>query len=368
MIFGSETILSSKVRRILLLLVYITAGSLITILYFKHHYNQYVIHLPSWNNSKRSHDAPATSTKYVPLVDSTETPIGRNNIFFIESTQPSSGILELNTRQVCSIESAARKNSELNIFLYVVDVKGYAFDAKNSRKWKILQSFKNIHVKTINAKNFTINTPLADRFQRGLNSIADYFIYHTSDLLRYTLLWKYSGTYLDLDVISQKPLNILGYNFAVEHQKNPTTLLAGAGVINFDSDAVGREISNIVINDLAKSFNGELWDDSSVRVLTRAIVQVCGTNQLSEISVKRCKGFKMYPAETFYPVSFKDRNFLMYPMYEKEAIEMTKNSVGVHVWNKMTASKKLKKTSHAALVQLAKKYCPLTFDSIKDYY
>lgn len=323
-----------------------------------------VISLSPWTWSESCEEI----RNYLPLVDSTITPNGRNNIFFIESTQPCNEMLELNVRQACSIESAARQNPNWNIFLYVVGAKGYQPTPQNIRLWKILESFKNIHIKTINDKNFTKNTPLEKLFETGLNSFSFYLKYHRSDLLRYTILWKYAGTYLDLDVISQKPINTLGYNFAVEQEKNYETLIAGAGAINFDSDDVGREISYIVIEDLAKNFNGHKWDDSSVRVLTRAITQICGSNFMWEINAKRCKGFKVFPVETFYAVSYSERNFLMDPKYEQLAMEMVQNSVGVHAWNKVTANQRLKKTSNAALVQLAKKFCPLTFESIEEYY
>lgn len=347
---GSEMIISNKLIRICLVLI--VASLLI------------FISIPTWNFG----ESCEVDTSYLPLVDSTTSPIGGKNIFFIESTQPCNGILELNVRQACSIESAARQNPDWNIFLYVVDAKGYHPTLQNIRKWNILRSFKNIHIKVINAKNFTTDTPLETLFQKGLNSYESYLKYHRSDLLRFTLLWKYSGTYLDLDVISQKPIISLGYNFAVEQEKNYETLLAGAGAINFDSDAVGREISNMIIHDLADHFNGQLWDDSSVRVLTRAIVKLCGSDLMWEINPKRCKGFKVHPVETFYGVSYSERDFLMDPRYEKLAMEMVHNSVGVHAWNKVTANQKLRKTSNAALVQIAKKYCPMTFESIKDYY
>lgn len=305
---------------------------------------------------------------YLPLVDSTTSPNGRHNIFFIESTQPCNQILNLNLRQTCSIESAARQNPGWNIFLYIVDAKGYEPTVDNIKKWNILRSFKNIHIKVINAKNFTVNTPVEQLFEKGLNSFSSYLKYHRSDILRYTLLWKYSGTYLDLDVISRRPMDSLGYNFAVEQEKNYVTLLAGAGAINFDSDPIGREIASTILYDLAENFDGHKWDDSSVRVLTRAIVQLCGTDLMWDINAARCKGFKVHPVETFYPISFSERDLLMDARYGRVAMEMVRNAIGVHAWNKVTADQKVTKTSSSALMQLAKKNCPSTFEAIEDFF
>lgn len=323
-----------------------------------------VLNIPRWLNDESCNEV----NNFIPLADSTATPNGRHNIFFIESTQPCNQILELNVRQACSIESAARQNPDWNIYFYIVDVKGYLPTIENLKKWNILKSFNNIHIKIINAKNFTVDTPVELLFEKGLNSFPTYLKYHRSDVLRYTLLWKYAGTYLDLDVISKQPMNTLGYNFAVEQEKNYATLLAGAGAINFDSDKVGRDIANNILHDLADNFNGHKWDDSSVRVLTRAIVQLCGTDLMWDINAARCKGFKVHPVETFYPVSFSERDLLMDDRYGRVAMEMVRNAVGVHAWNKVTAEQRLKKTSKAALVQLANKYCPSTFESITDFY
>lgn len=305
---------------------------------------------------------------YISLTESEKLPEGRQNIFFIESTQPCNEILNLNVRQMCSIESAARQNPDWNVFLYVVEAKGFPATAENVKRWSILRSFKNIHIKVINIKNFTLNSPVEGLIQRGLNSFSSYLKYHRSDILRYTLLWRYAGTYLDLDVISQKPLASLGYNFAVAQEKNYPILLLGAGAINFDSDSLGREISGMILSDLAENFNGHKWDDSSVRVLTRAVAKICGSDQMFDINPNRCKGFQVHPSDTFYPISFSEKEKLMDPQYGKIAMDMVRNSIGVHAWNKVTAGEKLKKTSNSGLVQIAHKYCPSTFDSIDEYY
>lgn len=308
------------------------------------------------------------SLSYIPLRISSMEPTGRQNIFFIESSQPKDRVLRLNLRQACSIESAARQNPDSNIFLYVVEADGYLPIPQEKRMWEKLESFKNIHIKVIDAKQFTKDSPLQELFQKGLNSPPEYIKYHRSDLLRYTLLWKYPGTYLDLDVISQKPLKSLGYNYAIAQSNNPDFIEAGAGIINFDEDILGRNISRIILNDLAKNFHGWLWDDSSVRVLSRAITAICHGGKSRELNAAKCQGFQLYPLNTFYAVSFGDNALLLEEKHYTRAMTIVNKSIGIHVWNKLTADKRLNKTQNIAMVELARRNCPDTFSVTSVYF
>lgn len=306
---------------------------------------------------------------YIPFQISSQIPSGRQNIFFIESSQPDTKILHINPRQACSIESAALQNYDWNIFFYIVEANGYSFD--EDPLWNVLNSISNVHVKVIDSKEFTKDTPIEHLFQKELNSPENYIKYHRSDLLRYTLLWKYAGTYLDLDVISQKPLKSLNYNYAISQERSSLNkIVAGAGIINFDSNEIGRNISNIILMDLAQNFNGNKWDDSSVRVLSRALSKICGTNVMREVNEKNCKGFKLYPYHTFYAIHYSQSKYLFEPKYYKAAMELTNKSIGIHAWSKLTGDFKLEKNTqnNIALLELAKKSCPSTFHATNKYF
>lgn len=327
------------------------------------------------DRKQRSDNIENIPSSVLPFIISNSTPHGRKNIFFIESSQPSTRILQLSPRQVCSIESAARQNYDWNIYLYIVEANGYNDnDKENLQLWKLLNSIPNVHVKVIEMKNFTKNTPLEKLFEKPLNSPEKYIKYHRSDLLRYTLLWKYAGIYFDLDIISQKPLNSLDSNFVVSQvaydtNKKNQKIVAGAGVINFDSNEIGRNISNIILTDLQQNFDGYKWDDSSVRVLSRALSKICDANFMHEVNEKKCKGFKIYPYQTFYAIHYSQSKFLFEPQYFQTAMQMTNNSIGIHAWNKLTVDIKLEKsTENIALLEIAKEFCPCTMDATSKYF
>lgn len=77
---------------------------------------------------------------------------------------------------------------------------------------------------------------------------------HTSDILRYLSLWKYSGTYLDLDIVMLKPLSVLKPNYAGAESKH----FVAAGIINLEHES-GHEIADLCVKDLLKNFNGNDW-------------------------------------------------------------------------------------------------------------
>ena len=62
-------------------------------------------------------------------------------------------------------------------------------------------------------------------------------------------LYKWGGTYLDLDVILKKDLNEIEPNYAGAESEN----FVAAGILNFDHSGVGHEISEYCIRYLKKN-------------------------------------------------------------------------------------------------------------------
>lgn len=65
---------------------------------------------------------------------------------------------------------------------------------------------------------------------------------HTSDVLRYLTLWKYGGTYLDLDVVVRKPLDSIPANYAGAESVN----FVAVGIINFDQ-SFGHQLAHMCL-------------------------------------------------------------------------------------------------------------------------
>lgn len=121
-----------------------------------------------------------------------------------------------------------------------------------------LLSYPNVHFNYLNLTQYAEHTPLAKWIKTGELYHSQYVNSHTSDILRYLSLWKYSGTYLDLDIVMMKSLNVLKPNYAGAESKN----FVAAGIINLEHES-GHEIADLCVKDLLKNFNGNDWVSAS---------------------------------------------------------------------------------------------------------
>lgn len=85
-------------------------------------------------------------------------------------------------------------------------------DLKFSDTVNALMSNPNIHLRYLNLIEFSKETPLEDFMTEGLLYESKFPIEHTSDILRMLILYKYGGLYLDLDVITLVPFNLINFD------------------------------------------------------------------------------------------------------------------------------------------------------------
>lgn len=112
--------------------------------------------------------------------------IGDDNIFFIESKGAAfnrSGYL--NSRQACSVESAAIKNPESGVYMVFVDVE----ELSTSKIMKTLSEYKNIRFLRLRLDEFALNTPVED-FIKSKKIKQGWVVENVSDFLRILVLWK----------------------------------------------------------------------------------------------------------------------------------------------------------------------------------
>lgn len=117
-----------------------------------------------------------------------EMTVENSSIFFLET----SSVLKqkkfkfLNSRQVCSIESAARINPNTNVYVIFVDV----VDIASSKFIDGLKQLENVHVVGLNSKSFGDGTPF-ENFTRNQKLLKSKFPeVHASDFFRLLVLWK----------------------------------------------------------------------------------------------------------------------------------------------------------------------------------
>lgn len=135
---------------------------------------------------------------------------GDKHIIFIETrclldeSQNSKYLgLSLHRRQVCAVESAAKMNPDYKVYvLYTCPIYGTLQDS--SEYVQTLFTYPNVHLWKLDIERLFSKTPLEKwDFQAAIKSSL-WPMEHSSDVLRIVTLWKYGGTYLDLDFVILK--------------------------------------------------------------------------------------------------------------------------------------------------------------------
>jgi hypothetical protein len=150
----------------------------------------------------------ANTTK-ISFLESEPVP-GNRHIIFIESgclldSTHATGYLGLSLykRQACVIESAAKMNPDHKLYLfYSCPIIGRLEDS--SEHVLPIFTYPSVRLWRLNVSTFLSGTPLENWNFRAAMALSSWPKEHSSDVLRLLALWKYGGTYLDLDVVILK--------------------------------------------------------------------------------------------------------------------------------------------------------------------
>ena len=127
---------------------------------------------------------------------SVEPEIGGNNIFFFENScilgQPNAS---LTFRETCVIESAAKMNPQAQIYLLHSCPIEFI---DNEPVYQLLEYF-NVKFWRLNVEELISETPWGKWDYTEVFQNEDWSLEHWSDLMRFLLLWKYGGLYMQLD-------------------------------------------------------------------------------------------------------------------------------------------------------------------------
>lgn len=209
----------------------------------------YAFVIPYANDSIACFDEIAIGGIPDILDDESQPPPKGKSIFFHET---SCNLLlgqtvTITPRQACAVESAARMNPNFTVYLLYTSPIRYPnatfFPSKSEQILKELLKYDNIRIRRVDLNRYTKDTPLEYWYQTRELQKSKYPNSHASDVLRYLSLWKYGGTYLDLDVVVMKNLEELGPNYAAAESHQDVA----AGVLNFDHQGFGHDVANMCI-------------------------------------------------------------------------------------------------------------------------
>lgn len=213
-----------------------------------------------------------------------------------------------------------------------------------------LLSYKNLQFAYFSLADMTKASLL--KFWYSKNEILKYdkFIPQKSDLVKLLLLWRFSGTYFDLDVVVKKPVNGIGSNFACISKNG----LISSAILNLDS-----KLSKTVAEKSFKSFlNESLQADTENAVLSTVLEKMCNTTNLVEMTRENCDGFKVLPAEDCFAIDSPSWGMFFHENYAQDVEEATKDSFAIRFWDKLSHNTSLSTRSRAPYIRIAEKFCP----------
>lgn len=252
----------------------------------------------------------------------------------------------------------------MNVFVAFVSRHGDD-KVRSSPAVRSVLSYSNVFFNKLDLVEFSRETPLQEFIRSGKLQNAKFVVSHTSDVLRLLMLWKYGGTYLDGDMIVQKPLDSVLPNYACDETCNA---LNGA-ILNLDQSESGHGLAEIFMKDLAARFNGSDWGCNGPMLFTRVLQKLCKTNETQKmIEMKTCEGFHVLPSNFCYAIPGLSWEKFFNETFADDVLKLTNESLVVHLWNNMSKKSLLRVNSTAAYVQLAKRYCPKVMASCGEFF
>lgn len=292
------------------------------------------------------------------LTPETEVPVN-TSIFFVE-TSCHDNYLKLNSRQACAVESAAKMNPHSNVYLLFPSPIS---EAKYLQEQvELLKSYDNVKLMYINTKTFFDGTPLEQWYKTGKIKSSYYPLSHMSDILRYVILWKYGGIYLDLDVVVLRSFETMT-NFAGAETVNAVA----AGVLSFSHN---HEVAKLAVEDIRNNFKGYDWGWNGPGVITRVLKKYCNVCKVVDMLDGKCKDFVVLPPSAFYPIPWQQwtKYFTTDEDVRDYVMEKIMNSYAIHVWNYHSIGRNVTIGSQQPYGLVAREQCPKVYSSLKDVF
>lgn len=357
-LYSVRGIQRSLLITILLIIVYVIVISSIS-----SHINgpkNIYIALSKQRRFKQNCDVPQ---QYNPLPKKLRNePSGEKNIFFTETWQSCDQMAHLTPRSACSVESAARSNPSWNIYLFMIDVIGYTNETSDLIQQ--LLSFDNVKILGVSLEYLAKDTSLYDWILQRHYEKSIFRIAHVADIARLLVLYHFSGTYVDLDMVSLRSLEHLGSNYALGQFENQIA----NGILNFGSDNIGRATITEAVRLLPKYWDPTDWIAIGPGLISKIFINLCGTSKTVEMIPERCLSFKTIPKDEALAIvynSYKQRRQIFEEKFLSEALLLIQNSTWVHFANSVSdnmdqAPKNLNNLQN----YLGKHKCPSTFSVI----
>ncbi|XP_055297569.1 lactosylceramide 4-alpha-galactosyltransferase-like [Sitodiplosis mosellana] len=293
-------------------------------------------------------------------------PENGTSIFFLMTSCSKNGIINLSTSQACAIESAAYHNPNRTVFVLFASTVGFPAEMQPATLAVLRSNFTNIHFLNVNIDTFVEGTPVQKFYHSGKLFTSKYLIEHMSDFLRFLVLYKYGGIYLDTDVIVQKNFDNLPDNFLGKEAHHGYRIDSVNNAVLGFNGTIGHEILELCLKEVITSYNPDEYTYNGPKLLTRILEnKICHTS-LAEMTPKKCGGMKVFPPEEFYAINSEDWSHFIDTNFTESVLDATENSSIVHLYNHHWRDKIIKKSksnTRTAYEAIAGRNCPIVFEA-----
>lgn len=149
-----------------------------------------------------------------------------------------------------------------------------------------------------------------------------------SNLLRLAVLYKYGGIYVDTDVILLRSVSSLGNALGAQGEEQ-----RGGGWRRLNNAAMvferGHPLVEAFLREFAATFNGNKWGQNGPYLVTRVV-------RKARKSGGGRQDWRILRAEAMYAVNWRRIEEVFRAGKREEVLEMVKNSVAIHLWNRQS--------------------------------
>ncbi|XP_014251175.1 alpha-1,4-N-acetylglucosaminyltransferase-like isoform X2 [Cimex lectularius] len=295
-----------------------------------------------------------------------------NNIFFIESScmtremNNSKGI-RLNSRQACAIYSAAKKNPTRYIVLFHSCPLDNDFYEKASPVIKELLDLPNVAIVSKAIIDIYTGSLLEPLIHSGKIFQSQYPIEHNADILRIFLVYLFGGAYMDMDVVSLKPLDDLGHNFIGAQEETQL----GSGVFQFDFDGNGHEYLKRILQEVVQNYDPYTWAGNGPVLAGHVLQKFCNMSAVIDWrivgKIPGCN-ITVHPPKVFYPIEYSSWSTYYNESKADYVKEQLKETYVVHVWNHLSRQADVIIGSNQPYGNIAKEHCAPIYWKSKHHF
>ncbi|KAG8306135.1 hypothetical protein J6590_055108 [Homalodisca vitripennis] len=141
-----------------------------------------------------------------------------------------------------------------------------------------------------------------------------------------------------------------------------------AGVLSFNSGGVGHKLAEACVTELRRDFRGYDWGHNGPGIITKVLKSTCGTENVREMTPKRCQGFRVFPPHIFYPIPWRKWRLYFDTQQSEETLHRLARSRAIHVWNKFSTQANITVGSKQPYAVIASKYCPRVYANVGAFF